>query len=200
MYRDEMLAALKLTRCLGLDCESVRRFEAALVPCPATNDSEVVPFLYDWNRKLPPHARVANCMRVHTGAFLDSIMLGWEARPVLTIGNVMVHGKPRYPGDEDYAISQVVGRYTEDQFNLHVWWTFPDMSIIDLCLGYALATEDPSWGDVENEDFDIFVSPDDPKVPFTYKPMLLGERYLLRADTIPQELVDRIEALYGTGL
>jgi len=123
-----------------------------------------------------------NCAGVH----LDIAKALYQARVpfVITIGDVMVNGKPEYGTSYQYLKQELRGAHIDRGiYNYHVWLTFADMHVIDATFAvYKLAAHHGGPGIPEDFRWADYVYISDRATPggldLAHKPMLTGHRLL----------------------
>lgn len=189
-YEAAFRAAFNRTVSWKLYCDGVEVFRlGVLTGAPAPPSELVEMFLMGMPTRPGMHK---DCGGAHTSTLMSMLLQGWPSLPVLTIGEVLVDGNPRFgvcrqslraelrrPGD----------RSTPMQF--HVWLTFPDLTIWDATFIRAMRfhAESACSGLPEGQR-DTFVGPPERLAPtLVYRPWLLGEQFLIRAKALEPQMV-----------
>lgn len=184
-YRDLLKEAIKRTRHAGVWCAGAEAFASAFRAPMPTDITAVKSFCAEV--PIPPEARISDCAGCHFGALIHASTRRWRQYPVLTIGNVNLDGQPRYNATPAYLLDLLKKGPSEGLIDLHVWWTFPDLTIADFTLIPGL--ESHGWV------FDVPLAPgktilEKPHVVdrlIRYRPFLVGEEFLLRIGAVMPE-------------
>ncbi|MFA5762949.1 MAG: hypothetical protein WC931_05175 [Bacilli bacterium] len=127
----------------------------------------------------------AQCGAVHFCAIQQIYSTREIDMPYVTIGDVLVRGKPRY-GASYQKLKQAKrhGLGKNENIDCHVWLTFPDMTIFDLTLGVGLAYErEKVLVDEQKDCCVIWGKPEEllKKNGLDYRPYLVGHLFLFQS-------------------
>ena len=128
----------------------------------------------------PVEQRPGSCAPVHLMALAMFYEMGLPFPPVLTIGNVMVDGKPRYTVSRQGLRPHLrEGTRAAGTIFVHMWLTWADSTILDLTILPALAREAGEPLDPGRPDgLALIGQPQELKPRFTYLPSLVGTAFV----------------------
>lgn len=129
---------------------------------------------------LQPEDIVAQCIKIHW--LLAPVFRNWLKCPVTyTIGWIddnSTHGLFKF--DEDFILNRLNNPKLGGVVNVHTWLTLPSLEIIDISLASTIAHTQKKpelYGSILAGHADSFTS-------MSYKPMLIGEGFLLKSGLI----------------
>lgn len=130
--------------------------------------------------------RAGQCAAVHLMALAVFYDMRMPAPPVMTVGDVLVDGVPRYKVTRQGLRRHIrEGRGAGGIINAHMWLTFPDFTILDLTVLPAIAGEAAEALDLGRPDgLAVIGQPPELKPGLVYKPMLVGEGFIKATGTI----------------
>ena len=117
-----------------------------------------------------------NCGLAH--AEIYHLLESFDERVYLTIGNVVINNQPWLKVTPEGLVKELDKGMSKDHMNMHVWLTFPDMSIMD----FTIRPNQDMNRNIKNsiEDSIIYLPTDELDKDHYYEPMLVGARYLQR--------------------
>jgi hypothetical protein len=120
---------------------------------------------------------VGQCMPLHLKA--RPILEEWLGCPVYYTLGWVDDGTPKgvYKFDEDFITAKLKDGHQNDTINLHAWLTLPSMEVIDLTLSTTFAI----LQGYPEEAGGVLVKKADEFTGFAYKPMLVGEEFLIKS-------------------
>lgn len=163
-----------------------------------------------------PYDMAGNCIDRHFQVW-GWFKLALKLETFLTIGDVLINGKPRYNATYEELRFELDNPADSTRiFNAHVWLTFPNYGILDVVLPAALCGEKISSETPQisgPEEMILFAGPEIRRkrkspvtIPtgakdgaflyrdvygkqkqLTYQPMLVGQDFLIRSDKALQE-------------
>lgn len=101
--------------------------------------------------------------------------------PVLTVGDVFIDGKPRYQVTEKSLEHMLRKGRSRDVMALHVWLTWPDLTVMDMVLPSTLALEAGAAPLLSHDDALVYFGSGSAEGgALQYRPWLVGEAFLER--------------------
>lgn len=146
--------------------------------------------LAEFSRGIPvhPEMRAGMCAQLHTAALAMFMEGDFPVLPVLTIGNVLVDGEPRYRVSRQ-GLRRLLRKGPEatDVIHVHMWLTWPDFSILDLTILPALINESGQEPTLDRPDGLALVGqPQALKPRYSYVPFLVGEEFIWRIGAVEE--------------
>lgn len=189
-YRDALSNAVERTKKWGLLSRGTIALESYLQFSDGERPGTNVPALVDLSRRLPhpPLMRAGACAQVHVAALAMLYQDDLFIPPVLTVGNVLVEGKPRYQVSRQ-GLRQLlrVGRKGTGVFHAHMWLTWADLTIFDLSLLPSILHEDGEELDLDRPDGLALIGKAEELEPsLTYVPYLVGQEFVWRIGAMPE--------------
>ena len=136
-YRQRFAGAVTRTRKWGLAGDEVDLAASFLPqgptrPSPAREAMEALADDHPWGSV---RRRVAACVQVHAATLLHFYKSGAATEPVLTIGELLVHGRPFF-GVTREGLQNLLdaGPTAKGTTRWHAWLTWPDLSVVDFAV------------------------------------------------------------------
>lgn len=195
-YIQDLVAALKRTHEWNLACAGSEMLLRLLPVDPTTLPVPQRELVQHWSRELQmaPIERVGNCAATHYNTLMHIMPGGVPMLPVLTIGDVLVDGKPRYNVTRNSLRQLLRKGRSRAVMPIHVWLTWPDMTVMDLTLLSSMAYHAGEDLDLAREDALVLYGADDlARHRLTYRPWLVGERVLHEVGALMPGAIERLD-------
>ncbi len=130
----------------------------------------------------PPEFRANACGPVHLVALMELRKFGVEHPPLLTVGDVLIDGEPCF-GVNRTSLRRYLraGAGTDESIDVHVWLTFPDLTVVDFTIVPWKLRQDDEPMDLGRPDALMVLGDPDAMAPRReYRPMLVGPEFLWR--------------------
>ena len=187
-YREGLLKAIERTKKWGIACPGSKTLKFYVTSAASEFGEPSPASVAALSRALPfaPQSRSGACAPLHLMLLTMLFRENLPFLPALTIGNVLVEGSPRYQVRRQ-GLRQLLrdGPGATGTIDVHMWLTWPDLSILDLTILPALLLEDGIVPSLEDPGGLVLLGkPQDLKPRFTYVPHLVGEEFAWRVGAV----------------
>lgn len=185
-YREALRSALERTHNWGLDDVSTKLMSLWVEHGEAHGIKVNSPpeFWSAFSRVIPepPEFRANACGPIHLTPLVELRRLIPDTAPLLTIGDVHLDGEPCFAVTRQMLRSYLrAGPGTDASIDLHIWLTFPDLTVLDLTIiPWSLRQRDQPMDLGRPDALMVLGDPDAMAPGMEYRPMLVGPEFLWR--------------------